>query len=137
MPTFVHGKSADFQIDDTAGTIRVISDVLNSIDFPETVETAETTAFGNTAKTYIVGLTDSSLSISGMWDSTVDGYINGGAEPASRSFVYGPAGSGSGAVKYSGECIRTSYDKGVAVGDVIPFSVNFQVTGAVTRGTYA
>jgi hypothetical protein len=137
MPTFVHGKSADFQIDDTAGTIRVISDVLNSIDFPETVETAETTAFGSTAKSYIVGLTDSTLSISGMWDATVDGYLKGGAEPASRSFVYGPAGSTTGLVKYSGECIMTGFNKGNAVGDVIPLSVDFQVTGTVTRGTYA
>ena len=34
MPTFTTGKSAVFKIDDTSGTERTISDVLNSVDFP-------------------------------------------------------------------------------------------------------
>ena len=91
MPTFVHGKSTNFQLDDTSGTIRDISDTITSVDFPETLDTAETTAFGSSAKSYIVGLTDATISVSGIWDATVDGYINGGAEPASRSFEIGRA----------------------------------------------
>ena len=39
MPTFVHGKSTNFQVDDTGGTIRDISNVCDSVDFPETIET--------------------------------------------------------------------------------------------------
>jgi hypothetical protein len=31
----------------------------------------------------------------------------------------------------------TSYEKSGAVGDVVTFSAEFQVTGAVTRGVYA
>ena len=34
MPTFVHGKSTFFSIDDTGGTVRDISDTLTSVDFP-------------------------------------------------------------------------------------------------------
>jgi predicted secreted protein len=136
MPTFVHGKSTDFALDDTGGTSRNLSNVLTSVDFPETIDTAETTAFGSTAKSYIVGLTDSTISISGIWDATVDGYIAGGAEPASRSFIYGPAGSTAGNVKYSGEAIVTSYSISNPVGDVVTFSLDLQVTGSVTRGTY-
>ena len=45
MPTFHHGKATHFSLDDTGGTSRDISDVLNSVDFPEVIETAETTAF--------------------------------------------------------------------------------------------
>lgn len=136
MPTFVHGKSTDFQIDDTGGTIRDISNTLTSVDFPETIDTAETTAFGSTSKSYIVGLRDATISVSGIWDATVDSYFIG-TEPASRSFVYGPAGSTSGNVKYSGECILTSFSISNPVGDVVTFSADFQVTGDVTRGTYA
>jgi hypothetical protein len=136
MPTFVHGKSTDFQVDDTGGTIRDISNTLTSVDFPETIDTAETTAFGATSKSYIVGLRDASISISGIWDATVDGYFIG-TEPASRSFVYGPAGSTSGNVKYTGEAIMTSYGISNPVGDSVTFSADFQVTGDVTRGTYA
>jgi hypothetical protein len=136
MPTFVHGKSTNFQLDDTGGTSRDISNVLTSVDFPETIDTAETTAFGSSAKSYIVGLSDATISISGIWDATVDGYLAGGAEPASRTFIYGPAGSTAGNVKYTGEAIVTSYSTSNPVGDVVTFSVDLQVTGAVTRTTF-
>jgi predicted secreted protein len=136
MPTFVHGKSTNFTLDDTAGTVRDLSDTLTSVDFPESIETAETTAFGSSAKSYIVGLSDATISLSGIWDATVDGYIAGGAEPASRSFVYGPAGTTGGNVKYTGEAIVTSYSISNPVGDVVTYSVDLQVTGAVTRTTY-
>jgi len=136
MPTFVHGKSVDFALDDTGGTSRNISDTLNSVDFPEVTETAETTAFGASSRSYIVGLETATISISGMWDATADGYLKGGAEPTSRSFIYGPAGSTSGNVKYTGEAIMTNYAIGSPVGDVVTFTADLQVTGAVTRGTY-
>ena len=135
MPTFVHGKSTDFELDDTGGTSRSLSNVLTSVDFPETIDTAETTAFGATSKSYIVGLRDATISVSGLWDATVDGYIIG-TEPATRSFIFGPAGSTSSNVKYTGECILTSYSVSNPVGDVVTFSLDLQVTGNVTRGTY-
>ncbi len=136
MPTFVHGKSVDFALDDTGGTSRNISDTLNSVDFPEVTETADTTAFGSSSRSFIVGLESATLSISGLWDATVDGYIKGGTEPASRSFIYGPAGSTGGNVKYTGEAILTNYSVSSPVGDVVTYSCDLQVTGAVTRGTY-
>ena len=135
MPTFVHGKSTHFSLDDTGGTSRDISDVLNSVDFPEIIETAETTAFGATSKSYIVGLRDATISVSGIWDSTVDGYIIG-TEPATRTFIFGPAGSTGGFVKYTGECILTNYSVSSPVGDVVTFSLDLQCTGGVTRTTF-
>tara|TARA_Y100000004_G_scaffold139772_1_gene158743 strand:+ start:98 stop:505 length:408 start_codon:yes stop_codon:yes gene_type:complete len=135
MPTFVHGKSTDFAIDDTGGSSRNISDTLTDVSFPQTIDTAETTAFGSSNKSYIVGLKDTTISVSGIWDATVDGYLSG-TEPASRTFIYGPAGSTSGNVKYTGEAILTNYSQSNPVGDVVTFSADFQVTGAVTRTTY-
>jgi hypothetical protein len=135
MPTFYHGKSTNFSLDDTGGTSRDISDVLVSVDFPEIVETGETTAFGATSKSYIVGLRDATISISGLWDATVDGYIIG-TEPATRTFIFGPAGSTSGYVKYTGECILTNYSVSSPVGDVVTFSLDLQCTGGVTRTTF-
>lgn len=135
MPTFVHGKSTDFALDDTGGTSRNISDTLTDVSFPQTIDTAETTAFGSSNKSYIVGLKDGSFSVSGIWDATVDGYISG-TEPTSRSFIYGPAGSTGGNVKYTGECILTNYAVSNPVGDVVSYTLDLQITGAVTRGTY-
>ena len=135
MPTFVHGKSTDFELDDTGGTSRSLSNVLTSVDFPETIDTAESTAFGSTSKSYLVGLRDATISVSGLWDATVDGYIIG-TEPASRTFIFGPAGSTGGNVKYTGECIVTSYAISNPVADAVSFSLDLQVTGDVTRTTY-
>jgi hypothetical protein len=134
MPTFSTGKAAVFSIDDTGGSARDISDVLNTIDFPETTDTAEVTAFGASSRSYIVSLESATISISGMYDATVDGYLKGGAEPASRSFIYKP-GVTSGDAIYAGECILTNYSLSSPVGDVNTFSADFQVTGTVTRTT--
>ena len=135
MPTFVHGKSTDFALDDVGGTSRNLSNTLTSVDFPETISTGLTTAFGSSNDSYVVGIKNTTISISGIWDSTVDGYLTG-TEPASRSFIYGPAGSTSGNVKYTGEAILTNYSISNPVSDVVTFSVDLQVTGAVTRATY-
>lgn len=136
MP-FVHGKSTDFRIDNSGGTLTDISAYCDSVDFPQTVETAETTTFGDSSKDYIVGLKDSTISIGGKWDSVLDGVLAPIlGQAATVSFQYGPAGTTLTNVKYTGECFCTSYQVTGAVGDVVTFSAEFQVTGAVTRGTY-
>lgn len=135
MP-FVHGKSADFRIDDSGGTLRDISAYCDNVDFPQTADTAEVTTFGDSSKEYVVGLKDSTISISGSWDATADGYLAGIVGGAAGSFQYGPAGTTGGNIKYTGEAICTSYSVTAPVGDKVSFSAEFQVTGAVTRGTY-
>jgi len=138
MPTFRHGKSTVFKVDNSGGTLTNISDTLTDVSFPQTVDTAETSTFGSSAKSYVVGLSDSSLSISGNFDATVDAHLAGVlGQAATLSFEYGPEGSTNGFVKYTGECILTSYEKSGAIGDVVTYSAEFQVTGAITRGTYA
>jgi hypothetical protein len=134
---FVHGKSAAFKLDDSGGTLRDLSAYLDDVSMPRSIETAETTTFGSSAKTYITGLTDATISISGKFDSTADGYLAGVVgQTATLSFEYGPEGTAGGKVKYSGECIMTSYEIGATVGDAVTASAELQITGAVTRGTW-
>ena len=134
---FVHGKSADFRLDNSGGTLTDISAYCDNVSFPQPIETAETTTFGSSSKSYIVGLKDSTISVSGKWDSTVDAHLAAVlGQSASLSFQYGPAGSTTSNIKYTGECYVTSYDVTAPVGDVVTFSLELQVTGAVTRGTY-
>jgi len=138
MPTFRHGKSTVFKVDNSGGTLTDISNSLTDVSFPQSVDTAETSAFGSSAKTYVVGLTDATISVSGMFDATVDAHLSGIlAQAATVSFEYGPEGSTATFVKYTGEAILTSYEKSGAIGDMVSFSAEFQVSGAVTRGTYA
>ena len=136
---FAHGKSAVFKLDNSSGSLVDYSSYLNDLSLSRSIESAETTTFGVTgsAKTFIVGLTDANFSISGLFDATADGTLAGVLGQASTlSFEYGPAGSTGGFVKYTGECIMTSYDVSASVGDAVQSSADFQVTGAITRTTW-
>ena len=138
MPTFRHGKSTVFKVDNNAGSLTDISNTLTDVSFPQSVDTAETSAFGASAKSYVVGLSDATLSVSGNFDATVDAHLAAIVGKAdSVSFEYGPEGSTAGYVKYTGEALLTSYEKSGAIGDVVTYSAEFQVTGAITRGTYS
>jgi len=142
MPTFKHGKNAYFALDNASGSLINISNTLNEISLPREIETAETTAFGNADKTYITGLADATVSLSGMFDATVDTQINAditalkNGTVASLSFEYGPAGSASANPKFTGEAIVTSYEISSPVGEVITYSLELQVSGAVTGTTF-
>lgn len=134
---FVHGKDSVFKLDNSGGSLTDISAYVNNVDFPETVDIAETTVLGKDNKTYIVGLKDATMSLSGLWDSTADaifGAVLG--QSATLSFEYSPEGTGSGAVKYTGECILTNYAISSPVGDVVAYSADLQVSDAVTRGSH-
>ena len=133
---FVHGKSAHFEIADSGDASRDISAYCDTVDFPRTADTAETSTFGSTSKSYLAGLKDATISISGIWDPTVDGYLDGIVGLDSQAFIYGPAGNTAGNIKYSGNCICTAYNPPADLSKANTFSASFQITGDVTRGTF-
>lgn len=132
---FVHGSKANFQINS-----KDLSAFCDNVDFPNTTDTAETSTFGSTAKSYIVGLTDSTMSIQGKWDPTVttgpDAVLFPLIGAAATTFIFGPQGSTTGNVKYTGSAICTSYKVTSPIGGVVVFTADFQVSGAVTRTTF-
>lgn len=140
MP-FVHGKGLAFRIDNAAGTIQTISQFVDSVDLDNSIDMAETTTAGAEAKTFVSGQSDATLSVSGKWDSTAttgpDAILRGliGLE-ASSTFEFGPEGSTTGRTRYTGECFMTGYAVSAPVGGVVTFTADFQVTGAVTIGTF-
>jgi len=134
---FVHGKSSAFKLDNASGSLTDISAFVNNVDFPETADVAETSVLGASNKTYIVGLKDATISLSGLFDATADaifGAVVG--QTATLSFEYSPEGTASGKINYTGECILTNYAMSSPVGDVVAYSADLQVSGAVTRGTH-
>lgn len=133
---FIHGKGSAFLLDDSTPTLQDISNKLTSVDFPRTTDTAETSTLGNESKTYIVGLSDSTITIEGLWDTTIDAHLDG-IRGNIQTFEYGPEGSTTGDIKYSGECIMTEYNPPASIDSAVTFSASFQVTGDVTRGTFA
>jgi hypothetical protein len=136
---FVHGKSAVFKLDNSSGTLVDYSSYLNDVSLSRSIETAETTTFGvaGSAKTYIVGLSDATFSISGLFDSAADATLAGVLGFATvLDFEYGPTGSTAGMVKYTGFCIMTGYNISASVGDAVQATADFQVTGQITRTTW-
>lgn len=133
---FAHGRDAYFAVADSGGVLRDISAYCDSLSLSTSIESAETTAFTKDSKTYIPGLRDQTISASGKFDATLDGYLNGILQVASREFVYGPTGNQT--PKYSGNgtacgVVLTSYEISSPVGDVITFSAEFQITDTPSR----
>lgn len=134
---FVHGKDSVFKLDNSGGSLTDISSYVNNVDFPETADVAETSVLGASNKTYIVGLKDATIGLTGFFDATADaifGAVIG--QSATLSFEYSPEGTATGKIKYTGECILTNYALSSPVGDVVAYSADLQVSGAVTRGTH-
>jgi hypothetical protein len=103
---FDHGKGAAFKLDNSGGTLTDISAYVNNVDFSWEADAAETTVFSNNDRTYIVGLRNATISVSGYWESATFDPIAGAVVGASAtlSFEYGPQGGSSGAIKYSVLC---------------------------------
>ncbi len=143
MPTFRHGKNTYFALGSagTESTLVNLSTYLMQVQFPRPIDVAETSTFGTTAKTYVVGLYGSTISFTGRWEPTVDAQLAGLlGNSTAVSFEYGPGGNTAAQtpalVKYTGSGFLTSYDVQGAVGDMVGFSVQMQISGAVTRATY-
>ena len=136
--SFVHGSKGYIALGTASvpGTGTDISTYVTSVSFPFGVDTAETTTLGATAKSYLAGLEDATISIEGKFHATVDAHLNGIRRLANIAFVYGPAGSTTGNPKYSGTCMLTSYEVEGGVDDAASFSAEFQGEGSITRGTF-
>ena len=139
---FAHGKFASVKMDNAAGTLFDLSGISNNIDYPESIGTGETTSFQQTAKTYVVGLTDATFSVAGTYDNTLAATIRAaiasvvnGTNP-SLTIEYGPQGTATGKPKYTFEAIPTGISFSDPVAGVGTFKLDFQRTGPTTDATY-
>jgi len=132
MP-FIHGKNAA-----VLHGIYDLSSYLNDGSVSASVETAETTAFGSSAKTYITGLNDGTITASGMFDGVagaVDAILTasiGSDTLAPVSFF--PAGFANGARVHLLQGKTTGYSVSSPVGDVVSVSYDAQADGGIDHG---
>lgn len=141
MPSFKHGKNTVFKITDTGDTLQDISDVLDDASASQERDTAETTAFGDGDRTYIAGLRDGTISVSGHFDNDADSVhqvltalLN---QDAPTAFEYGPQGSATDDPKASGDCLLTSYEVSGEVSGKVSVSAEFQISGGITWSTFS
>ena len=137
MPTFIHGKNTAVYIDEfdltsyfTATSIALDNDV------------SETTAFGDTNKSFILGTRGGTLSMSGMWAADTDGSdeelqaLLGNATTPIITVREGAAAIGSRAV--IAQANETSYAITNPIADVVTVSADFECTpNQVSNLTFA
>jgi hypothetical protein len=130
---FIHGKNAV-----VLHGAYALTSFLNDGSISASVETAETTAFGNSAKTFVTGLKDGTLSASGMFDgaaSAVDEVLTASIGSDSLSPVtFAPNGAVIGQRVVLLQAKTTSYDVSSPVGDVVSVSYDAQADGGLDHG---
>lgn len=134
MPTFRHGKGVAVFIDQYDFSA-YFKDLTNS----NTVETAETTAFGDSAKKYIVGLKDGGVTLSGYFESTdstgTDQYFASVlGSTTNQKVIVAPEGHSNGARASMLISNATSYEVSGAIADVVGANAEFQSTSGVDHG---
>ena len=133
MPTFRHGKSVNVFIDEYD-----FSTYFNDMSATSNLEPTETTAFGSSAKTYIAGLRDGTISLSGMFEGTTTGtdvWFEGVMGLTTKqNIIVAPEGHGLGNVATVANSDDTSYEVSGSVGDLVMTSAEFQASTGVESG---
>lgn len=132
MTSFVHGSRTDIVFGG-----KILSGYFNSASFSRTRDTAETTTFKKTTKTYIPGLQDNTLSLEGFVTKDLDD-----AEERLHDLIsvpeglvsYFPAGIENGAAGYSLWAVENSYEVNSEIGDAVKVSAEFQGSRAFQLG---
>ena len=129
---FIHGKNTVVFVNGSN-----LSPFFNDSSVSQDVEATETTAFGDSAKTYITGLRDGTMSASGMFDGSllaIDAVLSGiiGAT-AADVVTMAPEGATAGKPCYSASTRETSYEISSPVTDVVSASMEAQATGGIDR----
>lgn len=133
----VHGKTAYFNLDNSSGTPVDLSNYCDNVELPRDASLAEVTSFGDGGVKTVPGLEDSTVSISGAWDSTMDTHLAACFGHANTfTFIVGPAGSTAGLKKYTGECRIANYSVSSPVDGRVEFECELQVDGTVTSTTF-
>lgn len=131
MPTFIHGKGSKVLLDEFD-----LSAYFNSLDVSQTLETAETTGFGSTSKSYIPGLADATLSLSGMFSQDTDGSdeelqaVLGSATTPLVTVILEAGAIGKPAIVAKAH--ETNYALSSPVGDIVTITADFNASTDAT-----
>jgi hypothetical protein len=140
--SFFDSKVSKFLIDDTGSVQRDLSAYITEVrGLPGPRHLNEVTALGDSGARFIPGLEDVTITLNGIFDNTATSGPDAVMGPlrthtSAVDFEYGPEGSTSGDVKYSGTCWVLSYDLRSRVGSRVEWSAALQVEATVSRGTY-
>ena len=126
----VHGRSGVV----AAGAIPAACASVTAFSYEETVDETETTAMGDSAKSFLGGLTDGSGQIDCWWDESNTGHDNliGALQDGSTvTVVLYPQGTAADNAKYQGDVVVKSMSVSSSKDDII--TISFQFRGFLTK----
>lgn len=134
MPTFKHGKGVAVLVDEYD-----FSSYFNDMTATSSVDTAETSTFGTSAKSYVTGHQDGTVSLGGYFESTdsvgTDQYFASKLAGATKQkVIVMPGGHSNGARAVLIESDTTSYEVSSPIADVVGASAEFQASDGVEHG---
>lgn len=134
MVEFRHGKLTEVVLHDF-----IASPYLKSASSGKTIEVADTTGFGQHAKTYITGQNDGSFSLGGMFDGSpeaIDELFSSltAQEAPYPAILFYDSGIHVGRSCRMAQVRQTSYDIESPVGDVVSLSVELQADRGLRNG---
>jgi hypothetical protein len=135
MPTFRHGKNTIVLSDEFN-----LSQFLNSLSHSNAVETPETTVFGLSDRTYIVGHTDGSVSFEGLFEGSADAidelFDAALGSDTERVLSVGNEGAALGRRAVLAATKQQSYEVSSPLTDVVSISASVIANGGLDYGVW-
>lgn len=129
-------KDITFSIDNAAGSLTAITGFVNQVSLQRAINLLEDTGLSDANKSVLTGLAGTTVSISGMVNSTVDGIFGpmiAAATSVTKTVQYGAYT----ARYYNGEVLVSNVQYSGSVDSLETFSVDMTFDGAVNRTTVA
>lgn len=131
-PTFRPGKKAFLKLVRGASTM-ILSSGVDTGELARLCDTYDVTGWGKDDKNFIAGLRSATLKFSGPWASTYETFLSGGLGSSSlNAFTFGPESTVATRIKLTGNLIFTNYMVQAPVNGRINWTVDCQLTGAIT-----
>ncbi len=129
---FGHGSNAYLKVGDND-----ISDYVESSDLNFDRDSADIKTFGASFVQRVMGIISAAISAAAAYDPTLDGYIwTALTASTATTWEFGPQGSGSGSVKYSGSMWISTSKINAGSGDKVTHNFTCLPTGTITKGTF-
>lgn len=126
---FVHGKSTTVYLGQYD-----LTGFCDTADISQAMEPAETTTFGSSAKTFIAGLRDGTISLSGNADyasGAIDDVLNAATDGSQKYVTIGTGTEAVGSRCKLATIRQTQYGQSIPVGDKVTWSADLQADGGI------
>lgn len=129
MATTTLGADAVFLLDAAD-----ISGFIDTVQITESADSLDVTTFGNNGHRKRGGLTDGSISIGGVYDTTASG-PHDDIQPLIGTIVafdWRPEGTGAGLPKLTGSVLVQNYVESAPVADIVRWTAALEIDGDTT-----